>query len=81
MSTIATFRRRTVSRSLPGGRLVATAIVVAILAGCAFSYDPVSGRYGGAVGCVNLSGPGFTLACPETLQAPTVPNTPQPTPQ
>lgn len=80
MSIIATFRRRTVSRSRPAGRFVATTIVLATLAGCAFSYDPVSGRYGGAVGCVNLTGPGFTLACPETLQAPTVPNTPQPTP-
>lgn len=61
------------------GPLVATGIAF-LLAGCAFSYDPASGRYGGAVGCVNVTGPGFTLACPETLQTPTVPNTPQPSP-
>lgn len=50
-----------------------------LLSGCAFSYGKETG-YKGVVGCVNLTGPGFSLACPEgELKAPTIPNNvPQP---
>ena len=59
------------------GRLVATTIGI-LLAGCAFSYDQTRG-YRGVLGCINLTGPGFSLSCPEgELRQPTIPNTPQP---
>lgn len=69
-----------VQTSRPGGRLVATAIVVATLAGCAVTYDGDRG-YRAVLGCINFTGPGFSLACPEgPIRQPTIPNTPQPTP-
>jgi len=57
--------------------LIALALV---LGGCAFTYDGATGSYRGAVACVNISGPGISWTCPETLQAPTIPNPPQPNP-
>lgn len=54
--------------------LVALAL---ILGGCAVSYD-AAGGYRGVLGCVNFTGPGFTLACPENVQAPQLPDTNKP---
>lgn len=52
-----------------------------VLGGCAFAYDRDGIKFRSAVGCVNITGPGFTIACPEEPKAPPIPNTPQPTPE
>lgn len=45
-----------------------------LLVGCSVRY----GEYRGAVGCVNVTGPGFSWQCPETLQAPALPDSQRP---
>jgi len=76
-------RPRITTERPPGRRIlqtVATSIVVATIAGCAVTYDETHG-YRGVLGCINLTGPGFSLSCPEgPLRQPAIPNTPQPTP-
>lgn len=56
--------------------LLALAILLLIgllSGGCAVSYQPGRG-YRAVLGCVNLTGPGLTLSCPENVQAPELPN-------
>lgn len=61
------------------GLLVLIALAL-VLGGCSFAYDRTTGSYRGALACVNITGPGLSWTCPDALQAPTVPNPPQPTP-
>ncbi len=51
--------------------LVAAGLVW-ILMGCSYSlYD---GKYRGALGCINATGPGFTITCPDKMQTVPIPS-------
>ncbi len=45
--------------------LMASIVLVVALTGCAFRYDKETGGYAGAIGCVDVTGPGFTWKCTE----------------
>lgn len=61
--------------------LLALAILLLIgllQGGCAVTYDTTRG-YRGVIGCINLTGPGISLSCPEgPLRQPELPDSNKP---
>ncbi len=56
---------------------VLTLMLLSLLSGCAFRYDKQAGGYTGAIGCVDVTGPGFTWKCTEQ-STPTLPDSQKP---
>lgn len=66
------------SRTCP--HLTLSFVGLLLIAGCAVTYEATTG-FRGVLGCINFTGPGFSLSCPEgPLRQPAIPNTPQPAP-
>ncbi len=86
MDPVTWFRRRNVAAPLtPLGVILLTIFglllliaLALVLGGCAFTYDRDGVRLRSAVGCVNVTGPGFSLTCPDTLRAPDLPDSQRP---
>lgn len=73
-------RREVLYITLAAMLLIALLVALAlVLEGCAVSYDGQRG-YRAVLGCVNLTGPGITLACPQDLKAPELPDSQVATP-
>ena len=49
-------------------------VLALLVAGCAMDWH--KGQI--LIGCVNITGPGFSFACPETLQTPALPDSQKP---
>ncbi len=52
-------------------------VLALALGGCAFRYDKQKGGFAGAIGCVDVTGPGFTWKCTEQSR-PTLPDSQKP---